>query len=367
MKINKNLIFIFVLFVFWRIILFTTAYFSPQLIPGFGARFPYYEERLISSGLPHFLWSFGNFDGVHYLGIAKDAYAYQFTQAFFPLYPMMIRTLQYVVGNPIISALLISNLAFLAGLIMFHKLVSNFYTEKTAFWSVLFILFFPTSFYFGAIYTEGIFFLFVSSSFYLLNQKNFLLASVIGSLASATRIVGIFLAPALFVRAGKNILPLLVVPLGTIVYMIYLKIKFNQPFYFLTAQSIFGQERSTTNIVLLPQVVWRYIKIISTTEGLVLINSLYELAATVFALAALYIGFRKKLKTEWLVFAIFAVITPTLTGTFISMPRYILVAFPIYIVLAQIKNDLLKVCILIIFFLMLISGTVLFAQGYWVA
>src|SRR3990170_8020324 len=89
--IKSNIAKIVILFVIWRILLFLIAFISPAVIPQFGARFPYYQERLIASGLPHFIWSFGNFDGVHYLGIAQHGYIYQFTQVFFPLYPILIK------------------------------------------------------------------------------------------------------------------------------------------------------------------------------------------------------------------------------------------------------------------------------------
>src|SRR3989344_6054008 len=122
---------VIVAFLIWRILLFLTAAVSPSVIPQFGARFPYYQERLIATGLPHFVWSFGNFDGVHYLGIAKNAYADQYTQVFFPLYPALIKLVSYLtLGNLLISALLISNVASLFALIIFYKLISQSHDKK---------------------------------------------------------------------------------------------------------------------------------------------------------------------------------------------------------------------------------------------
>src|SRR3989304_8198475 len=129
--IKSNIAKIVILFVIWRILLFLIAFISPAVIPQFGARFPYYQERLIASGLPHFIWSFGNFDGVHYLGIAKDAYAYQYTQVFFPLYPLLIKLFSYLTSySLLVSGFLISNLAFLCGLVIFFKLTKEVYDEK---------------------------------------------------------------------------------------------------------------------------------------------------------------------------------------------------------------------------------------------
>lgn len=356
------------LFIIWRIVLFLVALISPQIIPQFGARFPYYQERLIDTGLPHFVWAFGNFDGVHYLRIAQDGYAYQFTQAFFPLYPILIKIVSYATfGNFLIAALLISNASFLAGLLIFYRLVTKIYNAKIAFWSMLFLLSFPTSFYFGSVYTEGVFFLIIVSAFYLFAQDKILWASVIGSFASATRLIGLFLTPALIKNFKiESITPLIIVPAGLVIYMIYLKLAFNNPFYFLTAQSIWGQERSTSEVILLPQVFWRYLKIFATTEGLVLANAALEFIATVFALWLLIVG-AKKINRNWLIFASLAIVVPTLTGTLASMPRYVLMAFPVYIILAQIENRQIKILILAIFSALLFVTTTLFTQGYWIA
>ena len=370
MKRNNysSVIQIFVMFLFWRIFLFLVAFFSPKFIPVFGERFPY-SGLLIESNLPHWLWTLGNFDGVHYLRIAQDGFAYQYTQTFFPFYPLLIKFFSiFTFGNLIISALIISNTAFLLALVIFYKLLAKIYSEKVAFWSCIFLLSFPTSFYFGSVYTESLFFLLVILAFYLYEKGNILGASIVGAVSSSTRLIGVFLAPSLVknVKNRKYLIPLLIVPLGLLIYMIYLKIIFNNPFYFLTAQSIFGQERSTTQIILLPQVFWRYVKILATTSGLPLFNATLELSSSIFAIIFLILA-SKKVKKEWLIFSWLAIITPTLTGTLASMPRYILVAFPIYIVLAHIKSTLIKSTIVIFSLLILSVCLILFTQGYWVA
>lgn len=348
--------------------LFIVAAIAPILVPQFGDRFPYWQERLVASNLPQFIWSFGNFDGVHYLGIAKDGYAYQFTQAFFPLYPLLIKLVSYLTfGQILIAALVISNLAFLAGLLIASKLISQIYDQKTAFWSCLFLLAFPTSYYFGAVYTEGLFFAIVIASFYLLQKGKTWQVAILGSLGCATRLIGLALMPASFFSKNLKIrLPLFLIPLGFLAYVAYLAIEFDNPFYFATSQEIFGQERSVTAPVLLPQVIWRYLKIISTVNGLPLFNAIFELFSTILA-AVLLIFAYKKVKIEWLIFATLAVLVPTLTGTLASMPRYVLLAFPIYIVLAKIESLKIKVLILSIFLILLSITTTLFTRGYWVA
>lgn len=355
------------LFVLWIDILFITAFISPLIIPDFGAKFPYFRETLMSSGLPHFIWQFGNFDGVHYLRIARDGYSHQYTQAFFPFYPILIRAVSYITQNHLLSAVLISSISFFLALVIFFHLVKENYNQKTALWACAFFLAFPTSFYFAAVYTEGLFTLMVVSSFYLLNKGRPWLASFIGAFSSATKLIGVFLAIAFFIeRKIESKIPYLVIPLGFILYSIYLKIRFDNPLYFLTSQSNFGQERLNNGIVLLPQVVYRYIKIILTTDGADLMISLFELMLTLGALIILLIG-AGRIKREWLVFSLIAVILPTLTGTLVSMPRYILAAFPIFIILGTIKSLFIKITILICFVIGLLFATLFFTRGYWIA
>src|SRR3989344_9042564 len=126
---------IILIFIAWRLILFTIAYLSPSLIPEIKQTYPY-RYVLIDSGLSYWIWSFGNFDGVHYLRLAQEGYTnLQFTQAFFPVYPILIKLTSFITfGNYLIAGLLISNLAFLLGLLIFYKLVKENFDEKTALW-----------------------------------------------------------------------------------------------------------------------------------------------------------------------------------------------------------------------------------------
>ena len=364
---NNAIFTLIVAFIVWRSFLFLVASCSPLFISNFGDKFPY-KTILANFNLPYPVWTFANFDGVHYIRIAQDGYEQEFTQAFFPLYPILIKLFSYITfGNFLLSALVVSNVSFLAGLILFYRMINDIYDHKIAMWSVTFLLVFPTSFYFGSAYSESLFFFLIISYFFLIHKKRFFLASVTGALASATRLIGVFLTLTLKPKKTKStIVPLIIIPLGILSYIVYLTLVFKKPFYFISAQQVFGQERSVQGIVLLPQVFWRHIKIITTTSGASLLNASFELISTIFVLALLVLAY-KKVKGEWLVFSLLAVLLPTLSGTLVSMPRYILVAFPMYIVLAQIENTRTKIIILSIFFILLAVLTVFFTRGYWVA
>ncbi len=364
---KDKLYLIILIVVIWRIFLFLIAYFAKIFFPQFVTRFPY-VETLKDSGLPYWVWSFGNFDGVHYLRIAEDGYAYQFTQAFFPMYPILVKLVSIITfGNYLVAALLVSNICFLLGITYFYKLTKNIFDQSVAFWSCLFIIFSPTSFYFGSVYTESLFFLLIILAFYFYEKENYILSSIFGAFSSLTRLIGIFLSVTLVkIAKRKNYLSLFIVPFGLIVYMLYLKITFNNPLYFLTAQSAFGQERTTASLIFLPQVFYRSIQQILTTRGFVRFNSAFDFLSTVICLILLLYSL-KYVKKSWIFFSLLAVLTPTLTGSLISMPRYILTAFPIYIVLATINNTWIKVILLALSISLLAITTTLFTRGYWIA
>lgn len=353
-------------FLTWRLILLWATAIAPIIISDFHQSFPYLNEAILSWGLPNIIWPFANFDGVHYVRLARDGYIHQFTQAFFPLYPILINLLSKLTfGSLIIAGIVISNTSFLVSIFVFYKLLLRYFNEKIAYWSCLFLIFFPTSFFFAAVYTESLFFLLLVSSFYFTSQKKYLIASVFGAFASATKLVGVLLAIALVKK--RNILPLLIIPLGLIIYMIFLKIKINDPLAFISSQGAFGQNRSTGHLILLPQVFYRYLKILITAHGTSLFNAILELISIIGVIIALLVAFYKKMPRDWLIFSTLSVLLPTLTGTFISMPRYILVVFPIFIVLASIKQTWIKITILSGFITLLLLLTVMFTRGYWVA
>ncbi len=190
--------FIAQVFLLWRLWLFFLAWLGGEFFR-FLPRFPYSDVLLVASGLPNWIWSFANFDGVHYLTIAKSGYSSQYTQVFFPLYPILIAFFSKILPflNPIIISLFVSNLFFLFMLLILQKLLNFDYNKTAVKQMIIFLIVFPTSFFFGSIYTESLFLFLVISAFYACRKKQWFLAGIIGALASATRLVGIFLLPAL--------------------------------------------------------------------------------------------------------------------------------------------------------------------------
>ena len=391
---RSDLSFIIKSFLGWRVLLCVFAFLSTFLIVNFGNRFAYADRVLTITHLPSWIWGFGNFDGVHYLKIAQSGYAADFSQAFFPLYPLLIRFFNFFpkdnLLDPVLfndpsyfsTAMVLSIIFFIGALYFTYKLFSENYNKKIAQISILLLLSFPTAFYFGAVYSESLLLLLTVLTFWFTKKDKFLLAGLFAALASATKIQGailfIFLAVELWKKYRNNLseqrkhftkdlLGILIAPLGLIFYMVYLKNTTGDFLYFLSSQPSFGAGRSSLPLIFLPQVIYRYLKIFLTVKvaSLAFFNAFLEFSMTMGTVVVLIMAF-KKMKFSYWIFSILVVILPTLTGTFSSMPRYVLMAFMLFPYLAVRYEKNIKLIIIAQAFLQIILLS-MFIRGYWVS
>ncbi len=375
-------------FFIWRSVLFIVSYVAQHTVPYLGF-FPY-KEILTDFKMSSFISAFANFDGVHYILISQQGYS-QYEQAYFPLYPLTMSVVNSVTNNPLASGLIISHVAFLIGLIYLEKLCSLWCPKqrKIALWTTLFILTFPTAFFFGSVYTEGLFFMLVILSLFHIEKKNYLYAALFAALSSSTRLMGVFLIIPFalsFIKSRndftsshlltlflKRYFIILSPTIGLALYCLYLWITVGDPLFFLNAQPAFGANRSTS-LVLLPQVYFRYLKILFTaTRDFQWYVSFFEMTVFTSVIGVLLIDLRKILfhsKSYLLlgvnIFSFVNIILPTLTGTFSSVPRYALFSLSMFLCLAHIHNNLTKKIILVLFMVLQITLLSLFIQGYFI-
>lgn len=355
-----------VYFIFWRIFLFV-----PLL---FGLLFLVTREgyRL----LPQAFYSWANFDGVRYLAIAQRGYISE--GAFFPLYPLLIKLVSFWSSNIYVlywAGLIISNISFVLGLLFFYKLLLVDYSDRVSRFTIIALLVFPTAFFFGVVYSESMFFLLLILSFYYARSNKWIVATIFAFLLCATRLVGIFIIPALVVeywlqKKDLRRVWLLVIPaLSAIIYAIYNYFKWGDWLFFLHAHGQLGNSRSTDRIILFPQTVYRYLKILADLPV-----SQYEwwialLEATMFVLVfwLLILAWKNKMRLSYLTFAWLAFLLPALSGTFSGLPRYVLLAFPIFVVLANIKTKTARTTYIVASVILQFILVMYFTRGYFVA
>ena len=380
------------LFFIIRAIDLLIAAIAPYFITYLGF-FPY-KELLDLSRLPPFLASFGNFDGTHYIKIASHGYE-NYEQAFFPLYPLLIRFTAPLFGhNVVVSGLIISWIFGALGMAIFTSYLSGVLTDKKRIrWAIIFLVSYPTSFFFGAIYGESLFFFLVASALWSLQKKHYTTAAITAALASSSRFAGIFLiipfviavltahdksrSIALKKHTLRNVALLISPIIGLAAYMLYLIATTGDALYFITVQPVFGAYRST-HIILLPQVIYRYLKIFITANHdfryyvAVLEFGMFitMLSAVIAEIVILYKSFTKNNNWPRLGLALFSlayILLPTLTGTLSSMPRYSLLALSAYVSFAGIPSKALRYLLAGIFGAVHVFTLAYFIQGYFIS
>jgi len=330
----------------------------------------------------------GRWDAEHYIKIATDGYSGT-EMAFFPLYPLLIRTVGSLTGNHLVAGLLISNIASFFGLLFFYKLVEHQYDRAVAHRATFYISIFPTAVFFSAVYSESLFLALTVASFYYIRERKWIMAGIVGYFAALTRVEGVLLAVPFLIEwlivvftSGESprvslrntfkwpvtgvlrpLAGLALVPLGLLSYMGYLWVLRGDPLYFSHVQAHWGR-----HLAYPWESVYHSWKIVTQSHlPQAVANSALEVAFTALMVAILIAGFWR-LRPSYSVYMALSILIPMSTSSLMSMPRFALVLFPMFVMLAlwgarpSVNNA-------IVAFSLPILGlyTVLFADWYWVA
>jgi hypothetical protein len=187
---------------------------------GFGPERKAFDPPGITSG---FGW-LGNllaapaarWDGVWYLVIAHYGYRPDLgitsRDAFFPLYPLALRTVSWLGPPPILAGVLVSVVAFAFALYGIHRLatlelaryarptLSGERLARAAYLAVVLTAFAPMAFFFSAVYSESLYLALSVGLFWSARNGRWMWVGVLGALAGATRSAGLVLVlPALMI------------------------------------------------------------------------------------------------------------------------------------------------------------------------
>lgn len=311
-----------------------------------------------------------------YRRIVLEGYAYagpgrESNVAFFPLYPLLVRTLAPVFPTHFHAGLFLSNACFVAALVALHDAVSFKHGRATARSAVLFALLSPAMIFFSAYYTESLFFLEVVLAFRAYERRSFWGAGLAGACASATRTTGVVLLGAFGLaelvalarrqetfgwRYLRARLPLLLVPLGLVAYMAFLGKTFGDPLVFTKVQEAWGRhaDASIVDAVRGPFLDARS-EFWSRLEAVGAVLMLVLLAASCFVL-----------EVAPLAFLAVTIVLPLATGTAISIFRIVASAAPLYVALALLaRGRFTRLALLALGGALGAAGAVRFSLWYW--
>ena len=191
-------------------------------------------------------------DAVYYLGIAAEGYHVEPVKeafrdwVFFPLYPAVVRLASLVtLGDIALAGVLVSNLAFLAALVVFHALSIRHLGRERALRAAGFLALAPGAVAFTMAYTDSLFLLVGVGAMLAAERRRWALAGLLYGLAALTRLPGILLGvPLLLVmlqasgrRPTRAIAWLAVGPLALAAFAGWLGATVGDPLGFLTGQA----------------------------------------------------------------------------------------------------------------------------------
>src|SRR5215218_2127779 len=369
---NSGWKFILTTFVLSRLFFFgvgiVVAAFLPWVLPWERPKAPQASDLLG-------LWT--HWDGLIYLDIALNGYdvAVPDRMAFFPLFPMLMRLGAALGGPTALWGVLVSLVATFCALYFMYRIAEKHWGQKVARNAVLTFAFFPTAFFLDAVYSEALFVAFAAGSYWeAYGRRDLLLAGLWGALAAATRNSGVLLLIPLVYLWLRNrsefgwrgVWQLALVLVGLLGYMIFLWYEFGDPLMFANAQTT-GWGRELTNPLASLEDAWT-----SAADRLKYVLDPATLFLVLF-LVLMAIGFAilpPGLSVyTFLATLLPAVLTPAPGLPLMSLPRFLLGAFPLFFVLGY----LLSYSRVALYLWLLVSAslgtvlTALFVTWRWVA
>jgi hypothetical protein len=353
-----------------------------------------------------------HWDGLWYTLIANEGYGgttETARAAFWPLFPWLMDFGNQLTGwPPEVVGYLISNLAFAVGLILLYRLVSIDFDRAVARRTLWALALFPTALFFTAVYTESLFLVLVVGALLAARQGQWLVAGVVGALAALTRSYGVLLGLPFLVLLYQQFrfdlrrwfpavifaaLPLL----GPIAFGWHLDQMQGNWRAFIDVQTQWNRYSAMpwetircavetchrlNGGVIQDGANWDWVRTFADNPGLetlrddawrlaVADSDTLELVTTVLFLILAFLGLRllPLYQSAYLVPGLLIpLFQPSTVHALMSMPRFGLTLFPLFIVLALLlRHRWLAIPAAVISILLLVALTAQFALWYWVS
>ncbi|MGB2875871.1 MAG: mannosyltransferase family protein [Gaiellaceae bacterium] len=192
-------------------------------------------------------------DSVWFLRIAEHGYdtASGAASAFYPLYPGAVALLgRALFGHYVLAGILVSLAAAFGSFLLLHRLAEERLGAEGARRAVLYLAVFPFALFLQAVYSESLYLLLTLAAFALAERRRFAAAGGVAGLALLTRPAGVALLPALALlgwrerRRLRALASLAVAPLIFAAYPLYLWLAEGDPWAFVHAQRIWSRHLS---------------------------------------------------------------------------------------------------------------------------
>jgi hypothetical protein len=273
------------------------------------------------------------------LGTTTEGRTEAYSYAFFPLYPLLLRAVNALVGAVETSAFLVTQVLLLAGFASVYWLVARWYSADLAVRTAWLLFLHPFSIFYRSYFSEGLFLLLLVLALDALRLERLVRAGVTVGLLAATRLVGVAGGVALALQAlpawrsgrlaaRKAVVALAAVAAPVAAYALLCWIQTGNPLFFMKVRSAwywghmppFATLRTMLNFASIPWHGMHY----SRVDVLSIV-----LSGVLLALA------RKWLPRSWWTFSLLLWLIPIFTTDTMSAARYQVVNLPLFVFAAE--------------------------------
>jgi hypothetical protein len=285
-----------------------------------------------------------------YYAIAQSGYeaipfdtAQQRSWAFFPFFPMLWGATARTTGEFVLTGVALSHVCLLLALVAFARLVERLTSDRQlAARAVFYLGFAPSSYFFSLPLTEALYLLLSVSTISAAAGGQWWRAGALGALGAATRPTGILLFPTLLIarfrsspwrrfdaRSATEYLPLLFVPCGLLGFMWYLSELTGNPWAFRDSQQAWGRTFGVRSMVL---PFLEYVRDPGAVATPWSFTALHVCAVVVAVTAGVVLAVQRHFALAF--YTLGGVLLPLSTLSLGAMSRFVVVLFPVFIVLA---------------------------------
>jgi hypothetical protein len=380
---KSEILFIVAVFIIWRVALALVPIVGADVV-GVSECCPQVDPKPLTSVWQAAFDRWYRWDALWYGSIAQNGYQYAGEReasnvAFFPLFPLVNGIASRLTGLPVpISGPLVSSLMTLAACLLLYRLARRETGDPdVAARSVVYLLAFPVAYYLAIGYSEALYALCVLGAFVLAREERWWWCGLAAFLGGLARLHGALLVVPLgyeylrqrglqLGRLRADVVGVLGGPLGVLAFMGYLGVQFGQPLAHLQVQALFFRGIRAGAFPAFPgATLANYLSglfghppatesVIETGAMLVLLVLALEVWARLPRVYGVYM----------LTVALFSLVG----GDLISLPRFILPMFPVFMALGLMgKHPWADRAILIVSLLLQGILALMFTNGYWIA
>jgi Gpi18-like mannosyltransferase len=324
-------------------------------------------DEAARSRIPLEIWS--AWDARHYIEVATVGYVDPARAVILPALPLLL-AVGSLLASPLVVGMALSTLATVAAAIALHRLARlDGGDRRVARGAVIALSVFPTSFALVPPYTEPLFLAFATWSYLQARRADWVGAGVLGLLAALTRRPGVLLLPALLIELrgrprSPRMLALALIAVGPLVYGAVNWFAYGDPLFFL------GIQRDVFRVETVPP--WEALGPLlgSVTSpraeaGWLTIYLAPFLALLLLGATTIWAAVASRGRAGYAAYAGLSLLMFASVSWPISVPRYILDVFPMFLMLGGLARTRAGIPALVGSAILLGLLALQFALGRW--